>query len=153
MVLTTEDYKKFKEKNAYLAAKLITIFLEHPIIFMGYSLQDSNITELLCAMANCLGSNISLLQSNLIFVEWQKGQTFSVEKSSMIIGQSTTIPITLLKTDSFLPIFDALSETKRKIPAKILRYCKENIYNLLKGNKVNLSQNMSYEDKLIIYTT
>ena len=131
LVLTSGDYERFREKNAYLAAKLITIFMEHPIIFMGYSLQDSNICNLLCSMAQCLGDKVSLLKNNLIFVEWSPEHPFTIKDSCIVITASQTIPITLIKTDSFLPIFEALAVTKRKIPAKLLRYCKESIYNLV----------------------
>ena len=35
IVINEKDYKEFKEKREYLAAKLLTIFMEYPIIFMG----------------------------------------------------------------------------------------------------------------------
>jgi len=54
LVLTREDYDLFEDKNPYLAAKLITLFVEHPIIFIGYSLSDKNISALLSAIVSCL---------------------------------------------------------------------------------------------------
>ena len=50
IVINEKDYKEFKEKREYLAAKLLTIFMEYPIIFMGYSISDSNIRDILSSI-------------------------------------------------------------------------------------------------------
>ncbi|MDT1838087.1 SIR2 family protein, partial [Acinetobacter baumannii] len=55
LVLTNEDYIDFNARNPYLAAKLITLFVEHPIIFIGYRLSDPNIQGILRAIASCIG--------------------------------------------------------------------------------------------------
>ncbi len=54
-MLTDDDYRDFNERNTYLASKLITIFVEHPIIFIGYSLTDPNVSGMLKAIAACIG--------------------------------------------------------------------------------------------------
>lgn len=47
IIINETDYQKFESKCAYLAAKLMTIFMEYPIVFMGYSISDSNIQNIL----------------------------------------------------------------------------------------------------------
>lgn len=70
LILTEQDYETFNDKNTYLAAKLITLFVEHPIIFIGYSISDENINSLLRAISKCIGKeNIEQLRKNLIFVQ------------------------------------------------------------------------------------
>ena len=54
--MKTDDIS-FEKKNPYLAAKLLTIFTEHPIIFIGYSLTDENILKILNSIAQCLTSD------------------------------------------------------------------------------------------------
>lgn len=133
MVLTKQDYDEFDKKNPYLAAKLITLFVEHPIVFIGYSLTDPNISALLRAIVSVLGSdNISKLQNNLIFVGRADPGHDSYSQTYMTIDGGQ-IPITIVKAHSFVPVYQALEVVKRKIPARVLRLCKEQIYQLVKS--------------------
>ncbi len=45
------------------------------------------------------------------------------------------IPLILVKTNDFSMIYEALSSTTRKIPARVLRYCKEQLYELVKSSE------------------
>ncbi len=56
LVLTARDYAEFDRKNPYLAAKLMTIFVDHPIVFLGYKLGDRNVNRLLSAIAGALST-------------------------------------------------------------------------------------------------
>lgn len=136
LVLTDDDYNKFNDKNAYLAAKLITIFIEHPVVFIGYSISDRNICSLLKAISNCIGKdNIEQLRKNLIFIERLKnGEKESISDTYFTVD-GIQIPLLLIKTDNYSQIYQAIDATKRKIPARVLRYCKEQLYELVQSSE------------------
>lgn len=135
LVLTSHDYEVFEAKNPYLAAKLITIFIEHPIIFIGYSISDRNIQKIIESIVNCLGQDkLDVFGRNLIFIQRSSpGEEASFQASMMAIGEAR-LNITVIKTNDFLEVYEAIETTKRKIPARILRYCKEQMYDLVKSN-------------------
>ena len=54
IVINEEDYDEFQNKAAYLTSKLLTIFMEYPIVFLGYSISDANILRILHEIVNCL---------------------------------------------------------------------------------------------------
>ncbi|WP_297807399.1 SIR2 family protein [uncultured Alistipes sp.] len=136
MILTQEDYESYNSKNAYLAAKLITIFIEHPIIFIGYSLADSNVRAILGSIVKCLGKDkIGDLQDNLIFVQRLKSGEKEAVASSIMVIDDFQLPITIVKTNNFAEVYGAINAVERKIPTRILRYCKEQIFELVKSEK------------------
>lgn len=134
LVLTAQDYQDFNDRNAYLASKLITIFVEHPIIFLGYSISDPNISSLLRAISLCIGKeNIEKLRRNLIFVErLRKNEGEGISDTYLTI-EGVQIPLVHVKTDDFIQIYEAINLTKRKIPARVLRFCKEQLYELVQS--------------------
>ncbi|RGO80775.1 hypothetical protein DXB04_24675 [Enterocloster bolteae] len=71
IVINSTDYNVFDEKSPYLAAKLMTIFMEYPVVFLGYSLNDSNVQKIIKSIVDCLSpENLSKLQERFIFVEY-----------------------------------------------------------------------------------
>ncbi len=67
LVLTTEDYHEFAKKRKYLTAKLLTFFAEHPIVFLGYSVEDVNIRKILEDLDEAVGIKGGLAK-NIFFV-------------------------------------------------------------------------------------
>jgi len=144
LVLTSEDYSSFQKKNPYLAAKLITLFVEHPIVFIGYSIADQNVRSLLRAIASVLSQDkLDKLSKNLIFLQRSNGGEASYS-TGIIALDDGDLPITIVKTDDYLPVYEAIHSVKRKMPARILRYCKEQLYELV--SQTELSQKMFVVD-------
>ncbi len=128
LVLTDRDYGAFTKRNHYLAAKLVTIFVEHPVIFIGYSLSDPNIQEMLTNIVNCLGGDhISLLRDRLVFVSYDATAMEPRIESTVYKAEGGPIPITMVHASTYLPIYQALTQVKRKIPTRVLRYLKEQV--------------------------
>jgi len=134
LILTDEDYHDYNNRNAYLASKLITIFVEHPVVFIGYSISDDNIRELLKSISLCIGKeNIDKLRDNLIFIDRNEPNTGPIIETSYLQFDSIQIPIKVVKTKNYTPVYDAIAQFERKLPARVLRFCKERIYEIVKG--------------------
>lgn len=138
MVLTKEDYDGFNDKNTYLAAKLITIFIEHPIIFIGYSINDCNIKEILSSIVKCLNpEKIKKLQNNLFFVEWNPDEKsdFVIQPHDITMNQGLILPVTRIITHEYKPIYECLATFERGIPTHLLRLYKKQFYEIVFSEK------------------
>lgn len=151
MVLTESDYKDYNEKNAYLAAKLITIFIEHPIVFMGYSISDMNIMDLLRSLVCCMDKkNLDKLRDNLFFVDWQTSDTeiFRIDSHSISLNNDIVLPVTRIETNNYLRVFNCLSKYERSIPANLLREYKKQFYNIIVSEKPEKQLYVLSEEKI-----
>lgn len=135
LVLTAEDYARFDERNAYLVAKLLTIFVEHPVVFLGYSLNDENVQRILVGIARCLtDERIERLRDRLLFVQYREGASATMN-STVISAEGYTIPIQSIVVPDFSEVFTALTRTKRHFPARLLRHLRQEIYELVKTSE------------------
>jgi hypothetical protein len=133
LVLTAADYARFVERNPYLAAKLLTIFVEHPVVILGYALNDDNVLQILDSIASCLSTeNIEKLRDRLIFVQWDRDQEGDAMTSTVLSTGGKRLPVTIVRSYSFTPVFKALAAIRRRLPAKVLRQVKEHVYELVR---------------------
>ncbi len=137
IIITEEDYEGFESKNAYLAAKLLTIFLEHPIIFIGYSLDDINIQNILKSIIHCLSQeNLNRLSQRLIFINWQsKLGEDKILPYSKTFDDGKVLEMTQIQLHDFSPLYEALIQNRAKYNTNLLRKLKSDIYDLVLTSK------------------
>ncbi|WP_206812924.1 SIR2 family protein [Paradesulfitobacterium ferrireducens] len=135
IVINEVDYLEFDKRSAYLAAKLMTIFLEYPIIFLGYSIGDPNIQKILKAIVECLSvENAKKLENRFVFIEYEKGFGSVEIAPHTMTFDGKMISMTKIKLENFALLYDALAEKKTKLPVKLLRMFKQEFYNYVLTN-------------------
>lgn len=133
MILNSYDYHDFNSRYPYLAAKLLTIFVEQPIIFIGYSLDDHNILDILKSIIYCLTKEkVQKLQDRLIICQWDDSATEAIISDSTIYISGAVLPIKLIRLADFKQLFEVLANNKKRLPVKILRHMKDMIYDFVK---------------------
>ena len=136
IIINHEDYHLFKEKRKYLAAKLMTIFMEYPIVFIGYSITDSDIRSILNDMVQCLPvDRLPLLQKRFVFVEYDKTMAGASVSSHSMVFDSKSIEMTRVSLSDFGILYEALSKKKAAFPVKVLRRFKDDLYNFILTNE------------------
>lgn len=134
MVLAEADYDEFTAKNPYLAAKLVTIFVEHPIVFMGYSINDPHIQSIISSIAQCLPQEkIPAFEKNLIFIRRTEGDEQSAMERATLQSGSFSVSLTVASVPDFSQVYSSLSGRKRKVPARLLRFFKEQMYDFVQA--------------------
>jgi len=121
IILTDRDYDRFNKRLKYLSAKLLTIFIEHPIIFLGYGLRDLNIRKLFTEIAECLTrEQLHKIKNNFIFVTIPTDGKEYVTKTRMDFG-SGEIVMNEIALNDFSCIYNALSNIQSSMPVKLAR--------------------------------
>lgn len=135
IIINKEDYMLFEEKSAYLAAKLMTIFMEYPIIFLGYSLNDSNVQKVIHSIVNCLSTeNLEKLQKRFVFVEYINGiKEVEISPHTMSIDNKI-LYMTKISISDFSLLYDSLGKKKSKLPVKLLRKFRQELYTYTISN-------------------
>ena len=151
LVINDADYQTFNQKSKYLASKLMTIFMEYPIIFMGYSISDENIRRILSDLIECLpAGKVKELQDRFVFIEREEGLSgVNISSFSFNLGEKM-LSMTKINLSDYALLYDALAAKKASIPVKILRRFKEDLYSFVLTSKPGpLLQVASLEDPRI----
>lgn len=130
LVINEEDYIEFAAKSKYLAAKLMTIFMEYPIIFMGYSLSDSNVMSIINSIVDCLDeTQLNRLEDRFVFVEYNRAAIKPEVSTHTIMVNGKPLAMRRIVLSDFMPLYTAMEGIKSKLPVRILRRFKQDLYN------------------------
>ncbi len=125
IVINEADYQRFQEDHKYLSAKLLTYFVEHPLLFVGYRAEDPNIKAILYDVDRMVRANFQLVP-NIYVLEWDPGITdasYPARDKVLSVAPDTNIRIKSITASSFEWVFRAFGQAGNleKINMKLLR--------------------------------
>ena len=112
IIITEDDYAHFKESRKLIIAKMLTLFAESPIIFLGYSFTDEDVREIIEDFLSCLSDEqLADIRKHFIFVSYKKDEKDLVEIERTITTKNgVEIPFVEIQTDNYGLVYDKLSE-------------------------------------------
>lgn len=139
IVITKKDYDDFFDKSKYLNAKLLTLFLEYPIIFMGYSISDRNIINILSTIVEMLSpEKVEELKNRIWFVERSKSKKDEKSNARINLKNGHYLDIVSFKLQDYGKFYSAIADiSTKRIPMKFLKFLKNNVYELVASQEYN----------------
>ncbi|MDE8275927.1 SIR2 family protein [Erysipelothrix rhusiopathiae] len=135
LVFTKNDYDEFRKNRRLIIAKMLTLFSDSPIIFLGYSLEDENIREIILDFLDCIEpDDIPKLKNHFIFIEYKKNEREFIETTENIITDRGNIPITKISTDNFTRLFYILNKITPGLPSNVVKNTKRLIKKIVESS-------------------
>lgn len=159
IIITQEDYQKFETKYELIRAQLLSLFIHNPIIFIGYSLTDDNIKNLLHTIFSYVepdSEQAEKIRDNFLVVERDEGNENIEVLQYDIIIDNKSIKINKIKTDNFIEIYRSLSNLRLPISAMDIRKVQDIVGDIYKGTdgiKVEITEDLDSlknSDKVIV---
>lgn len=126
LVFNEADYQRFEEDHKYLSAKLLTYFIEHPLIFIGYRADDPNIKAILYDVHRMVRSATTDLIPNIYILQWDESiaeASYPAREHVISVAPDINIRIKSISAASFDWVFQAFGQAGdlEKINTKLLR--------------------------------
>ena len=108
IIILPSDYEDFSIKHRYSFAKLLIYFIENPCVFLGYSLSDPHIKQLLVDAAEATNRNYL---SNVYMISWspEDGDSSNIDKPYRVSSEGRDAMINILETPDFEWIYKAFA--------------------------------------------
>lgn len=129
LILTEDDYNKFNDKKSFYHARLLLSFIEQPIIFIGYSITDNYILNILSDVdSNLTDRQKNILATRIIFIDYSS----EANTPKITVVREKNISMTKITTNNFKMIYElATNNITPSLPVSILKTLQESIKNLI----------------------
>lgn len=143
IIITDEDYTVFNERYELIRAQLLSLFIHHPIIFLGYSIGDKNIKDILRTIFTYVNPNTDEaeeIRKNFLLVEYEEGSmNTDVTDHDIDMKGFSTIRINKIKTDNFIEIYRNLSNLMLPVSAMDIRKVQSIVKEIYTGGNIKVS--------------
>lgn len=122
IIISDEDYNQFDNNSILISAKIISLLLNSPIIFLGYSLTDRNIRNIIKGFSNSLSaSEKEIMKDRIILVNRKEGENSLIEYKTTENALDCTY--TVIETDNYASIYKELLNINQGVyPSEVRKF-------------------------------
>ncbi|MEB7717512.1 SIR2 family NAD-dependent protein deacylase [Staphylococcus equorum] len=150
IVLTSEDYNKFNTSYELIRAQLLSLFIHNPIIFLGYSMNDENIRDILETIYKYVDVNSDLserIRRNFLLVEFDEGsKNKEVVEHDIQLENNKVIRINKIKTEDYISIYKSLGNIELSVSAMDIRKVQNVVKDIYIGGKTRVEITEDIDD-------
>ena len=143
IIITEEDYERFDKRYELIRAQLLSLFIHNPIIFIGYSISDVNVKNILKTIFMCIepsSKDAERIRKNFLLVEHQKDSiSEEIREHDIDIEGFGTIRINKRKTDNYEIIYKSLSNLHLSVSAMDVRKVQYVFKEIKTGGEIKVS--------------
>lgn len=142
IVITSEDYKKMEKEYELINSHLLSMFIHNPVIFLGYSISDENIQNLLNVIFKYVDPNSELgekITNNFLIIEYNKHKdTINVERITKEV-RGINLNLNTIKTNNFNKIYEEISNHNYPVPMHMVKKVMDISYEITTQKKFPLN--------------
>lgn len=142
IIITEEDYERFDKRYELIRAQLLSLFIHNPIIFIGYSISDVNVKNILKTIFMCIepsSKDAERIRKNFLLVEHQKDSiSEEIREHDIDIEGFGTIRINKRKTDNYEIIYKSLSNLHLSVSAMDVRKVQDVFKEIKTGGEIKV---------------
>lgn len=122
IIISEEDYERFDNNSVLISAKIISMLLYSPVIFIGYSLTDINVRNIIKEFTRSLSEEeVRFLEDKLVLIERKENEKELIEET--VDDRDLGCKIKVIKTDNYEKVFEKISSVNQGIaPSEIRKY-------------------------------
>lgn len=126
IIFNKTDYENFDNNLKGIASRILSLAFDYPIIFMGYSLEDHNVQNILYTLIDCLSdAQLKEIAQNIIYVNWKPSEFRLVQTKKTITSNGRSLTMTNIDTDNYYAIYKYLQRfTPSERPERVRKYKK-----------------------------
>lgn len=142
IIITKSDYDNFNTKNELIRAQLLSLFIHNPIIFVGYSISDLNIKNVLKTIFSYIPKETQTadeIRKNFLLIERHENvNTLDVITHDIDIEGIGIIKINKVITDDFSSIYRSISELKLPVSVMDIRRVEDVFRKIKEGGDIKV---------------
>ena len=138
LVLTDSDYSEFRDRAKIVSAKLLSMLCDYPMLIIGYSIKDPDVTEILInLMCSLDDEKIKELQNNIFCIDYDPCVEGFVPAIREIREGGREMAIPAYRTNDFATVFRELSSMEASAPPTLVRRFRQIVKNVQASEKSN----------------